>query len=314
MYWNFSDILITSLASHEKKFSAEDGPFVVEVGFGNGEFLEHLASKRRDATVVGFEVSQWCVAKASRRALAADLRNVRVVWGDARFLLPRTFEAGAVDEVYMNFPCPWPKRRHADRRVTSDAFADTLRACLKTGGRFVLATDVDWYAEETAAVFAGNASFDAGGVLKNPSREYRTKYERKWLEMGRDTYLVEALKTGDGGMTVKETEAYREEDEVEAETTRSWDEVGALLSSLRGDEIEGAGYKVVFKDAFLSGNDAALVLAIAVDEGFEQHYYIKIVRTGGVLRGKVDSVGHPYRTPGVRASLRHVMRKTGARF
>jgi tRNA (guanine-N7-)-methyltransferase len=311
MYWNFSDILVTPDAG---KFSTEDGAFVVEVGFGNGEFLEYLASKTPDATVVGFEVSQWCVAKAARRALAAGLRNVRIVWGDARFLLRRTFEPGTVRAVYMNFPCPWPKRRHADRRVAGDLFADALSACLAPGGRFALATDVEWYALAAEEIFRASGEFDSGGVTRNPAREYLTKYERKWQEMGRDTYLVEAAKMDDGMTRVKEADDDIAEDAIEAVCPSSWDAARELLESLKGDEIEGPRYRVVFKDAFFSGNDAALILAISVDEGFEQHYYIKVVRAGGKLRGKVDSVGHPYRTPGVRASLRHVMRRTGARF
>jgi tRNA (guanine-N7-)-methyltransferase len=311
MYWNFGDILVTPDA---RKFSPKDGAFVVEVGFGNGEFLEYLASKTPDATVVGFEVSQWCVTKAARRALAAGLHNVRIVWGDARFLLCRTFEPGTVGAVYMNFPCPWPKRRHSDRRVAGDLFADALRACLAPGGRFALATDVEWYARATEEVFSASGAFASGGVTMNPAREYLTKYERKWREMGRDTYLAEVVKMDDEKTRVKEADDEIAEERIEAVCPSSWDGARERLESLKGDEIEGPLYRVVFKDAFFSGNDAALILAISVDEGFEQHYYIKVVSAGGKLRGKVDSVGHPYRTPGVRASLMHVMRKTGAQF
>jgi len=308
MYWNFTDVLRTS---RDAPLSRNDGVLLAEIGFGNGEFLEHLACARRDALVVGIEVSQWCVCKAARRALAAGLDNIRLLHGDARALLRHAFEPGSIAEAYMNFPCPWPKRRHAERRVARPQFAGLMGGCLEDGGTFTLATDVDWYAEQTREVFESDPLFETEPVRKNPERAYHTKYERKWIEMGRDTYLVtvrkrkgaaamEQLNDNTGEMTGYEVTA--------APDARS------AVGSLAGETLEGTGYRVVFREVFFAEDGAALVTTIAVDEGFEQHFYLRIVPTSGGLRGKVDSVGHPYRTPGVRASLRHVMKKLGARF
>ncbi len=314
MYWNFTKLLRTSLDS---PLSRGDGPLVVEIGFGNGEYLEYLARKRQDAQVVGIEVSQWCLCKAARRALAIGLSNVRLLHGDARALLSRAFEPASIDEVYMNFPCPWPKRKHAERRVTRPQFAGLMSACLAPGGTFILATDVDWYAEETRAVFAASGDFETSPVLENPERDYHTKYERKWIEMGRGTYTVTAQKAGK-----KEGVAEVENGKVDGEPSAPLEMDGNIdigdardaILSLKGDTVEGPEYRVVFREVFFAEDGAALVMAISVDEGFEQHYYLRVVPTAHGLRGKVDSVGHPYRTPGVRASLRHVMKKVGAKF
>jgi tRNA (guanine-N7-)-methyltransferase len=284
----------------------------VEIGFGNGEYLEYMA-RRTPHTVVGIEVSQWCVTKAARRALAGGLQNVRLLLGDARYLLRYAFEPCSVREVYMHFPCPWPKRRHAGRRVTSPRFAELIGRCLETEGSFTLATDVEWYANETRDVFAANGNFDTSPVERNQKRDYITKYERKWRELGLDTFVTKAVKvTG---------ESFEEADEEEANdliTEINLDR-GALdlrsrLSPVVGETLKENGYAVIYRELFLSDDGSALISVISVDEGFEQHYYIKVVQAGGEARGKIDPVGKPYRTPGVRASLKHVARIAGVKF
>lgn len=311
MYWNFNHILKNS---QDPPFSQKEGPLVVEIGFGNGEYLEHLAKTKPMSTIVGIEVSQWCLSKAAQRALAGNLQNIRLLLGDARYLLTYAFEPASVTEVYMNFPCPWPKRRHVERRVARPQFAGLIASCLRPGGRFTLATDVDWYAEDTREVFASSSEFSTGPVVRNPEREYLTKYERKWREMGRDTYMVSAEK-----IACAECEGPDKGDKecvetMEIEYTTPVEELKTNLLALKGENLEGQEYRVMFRDVFFAEDGTALVMAISVDEGFEQHYYLRMIPAGGTLRGKVDSVGHPYRTPGVRASVRYVMKKLGAKF
>jgi tRNA (guanine-N7-)-methyltransferase len=192
MYWNFTDIV---RRADDAPLSHSDGTLLVEIGFGNGEFLECLALSRRDALVVGIEVSRWCAVKAARRALAGGLENIRILLGDARYLLMYAFEPACVSEIRMNFPCPWPKRRHAPRRVATPRFAGLIGGALERGGSFTLATDVAWYAEETRDVFASDDNFETGPVTSADEPDFPTKYGRKWREMGRETYLLTARKT-----------------------------------------------------------------------------------------------------------------------
>ena len=179
MWWNLNEVIVARNGGLPIDWAAlsPTGKVIVEIGFGNGEFLEFLGRSNPGKLVVGVEVSQWCAAKGARRVLAAGLANVRIMHGDARFLLRRCFAPESVEKVYMNFPCPWPKARHAQRRVTVPAFAGLINYLLVPGGSFELATDVDWYAEETAEVFSTCAAFRAGAVVKNPERPYVTKYE-----------------------------------------------------------------------------------------------------------------------------------------
>ena len=220
--------------------------------------------------------------------------------GDARFLLRHCFAPESVERVYMNFPCPWPKTRHASRRVTVPSFADLMKYLISPGGAFELATDVDWYALETAEVFSGDPAFRADPVALNPARPYVTKYERKWKAMGKDTWHLTIHKD------VKLTEKPAGEDdwpmECEASTKKSVKEVIDSLKDCEGEGVGGNGHWV-FRDAFLSDGGVGLMLVITADEEFEQHFYLKVIPNPRGVTIKVDSVGHPYRTPAMRAAL-----------
>ena len=140
MWWNLNEVIVAQNGGLPIDWAAlsSTGKVIVEIGFGNGEFLEFLGRSNPDKLVVGVEVSQWCAAKGARRVLAAGLANVRIMHGDARFLLRRCFAPESVEKVYMNFPCPWPKARHAQRRVTVPAFAGLINYLLVPGGSFEL--------------------------------------------------------------------------------------------------------------------------------------------------------------------------------
>jgi tRNA (guanine-N7-)-methyltransferase len=315
MYWNFTDILTPP----EKAYGLSDGPIVAEIGFGNGEYLEYLAKTRPDRTVIGIEISQWCITKAARRALSAGFSNVRLMRGDARNFFRYAFEPCCVSEVYMNFPCPWPKKRHAERRVASPRFAALIGGRLALGGSFTLATDVEWYAAETREAFLSSGSFSAGPIERNPERDYVTKYERKWREMGRETFVTKAIKTAEipsDETCAEDIETPETVDNQDNRTNKDIDvfDWSARLSQLTGQVIRKDDYVVIFKEIFTSGNDVSLISVISADEGFEQHYYIKVVRSGSRRIGKLDPVGHPYRTPGVRASLRYLSGTMGIKF
>ncbi|MDR3354218.1 MAG: tRNA (guanosine(46)-N7)-methyltransferase TrmB [Synergistaceae bacterium] len=303
MYWNFGGILKGPL---DARFSKQAGGLVVEIGFGNGEHLAHLAKKMPDALVVGIEVSQWCITKAARRTIETGLENIRLVHGDARHLLPRMFEPSSASHIYMNFPCPWPKRRHSGRRVARPEFAELMAFCLARGGKFILATDVRWYAEETREIFDKTACFDTGDVVVNGERDYVTKYERKWRTMGRDTYTMTAVKTGPdasdacGGMA---------DEPAWIDTPADPSGIRPKAMTLAGETIKGHGYIVIFRDVFFSDACCALITAISVDEGFEQHYRLKLTPSQSGIVCRLDSIGHPYMTPGVRASVRYAARR-----
>ena len=310
--WNLNKIIIeqNDRLPVDWKALSPSGRIFVEIGFGNGEFLEFLARSNPEVLVVGIEVSQWCAAKGARRIMEAALDNARILHGDARFLLRHSFAPESAERVYMNFPCPWPKTRHAQRRVTVPSFAALINYLLFPGGTFELATDVDWYAEETARVFSDTELFRADKVITNPQRPYVTKYERKWKAMGKDTF----------GLVIHKDKRLEKEPEGEedwpmegtAETKKTVIEAARELKGLEGDGVGRKGHWVI-RDAYISEDNVALLLVITADEGFEQHFYLKVVENARGLNIKVDSVGHPYRTPAMRAALLKALDTVGCR-
>lgn len=302
MSWALDKVIITPIDGKKIDWGGMSrcGEIFVEIGFGNGEFLEYLGRTYQDALIVGVEVSQWCAAKAARRVMAAGLDNVRIMHGDARFLLRNYFASETVSSVFMNYPCPWPKTRHAQRRVTVPLFADLLNFLLVKDGTFELATDVDWYAIECAETMELSGAFTPAPVETNPKRPYVTKYERKWKAMGKDTWLLTMRKTGAVKVvTDREVDFPMEADTVSKKTA------AAIIGELRdksGSGTDGTGHWV-FREGFISADGVGLILVITADEGFEQHFYLKIIPKEKGFTIKVDSVGHPYRTPAMRAAL-----------
>ncbi|EHM12960.1 tRNA (guanine-N(7)-)-methyltransferase [Jonquetella anthropi DSM 22815] len=281
-------------------------PVIAEIGFGNGEFMTHLASRRPDATVVGLEVSMTCVEKALTRVRRQGLPNVRILLGDARFLLRECFPDGTFERIYMSFPCPWPKERHAKRRVTAEGFSSTLAAVLALGGVFELATDEGWYADEVASVLGSHPALSLEKRLLNHRREITTKYEKRWLEEGKDIHHLYFVKKAP--WTVQRLTGPKGEDAMHVHVPGSSFDPDALAQAVRGrvgrtGEAGGEQSGFWAFHSVWTGEDAALVEAICTDDGFEQKFYFKVVRRDDGLLVKLDGIHLPYLTPSVRGAL-----------
>ena len=110
-------------------------PTALEIGFGNGSFMEAVAAREPEWNWLGAELSRSSVGRAFRRLTRAGLSNVRIYAGDARFLVRQVLPAHCLDRVYVNFPDPWPRRRHRDNRLLEASFFHLLGSRLKAGRR-----------------------------------------------------------------------------------------------------------------------------------------------------------------------------------
>jgi tRNA (guanine-N7-)-methyltransferase len=122
----------------------EERPLHLEIGFGSGEHLADRADMLPDHGFIGAEPFLNGVAAALGHIRERNLRNVRLWRGDALEVLKRTAD-GALSFIYLLHPDPWPKARHAKRRMVNDGPVDLFAAKLKTGGEFRLATDDPTY-------------------------------------------------------------------------------------------------------------------------------------------------------------------------
>jgi tRNA (guanine-N7-)-methyltransferase len=160
-------------------------PLVVEVGFGKDPFLLDRAAARPQEDHVGVERDPGRVASFAAAAVARGLTNVRVLPIAAELALGVCFEDGAVAELHVYFPDPWPKARHAGNRLARPWFAREARRVLAADGRLFVATDDAPYAAQIREVLA--SGFRETDAAASPS----TKFERLWRARGRTIHRME---------------------------------------------------------------------------------------------------------------------------
>ena len=158
----------------------------LEVGFGGGEHMVHQAGSNPDIGIVGCEPFVNGVAMALNRIDEAGLSNVRLHAGDARDLIELLPEAG-LDRVFLLYPDPWPKARHARRRFMSPENLALLARAMAPGAELRVATDIAAYADHARE--AVEAAPDFHRIARDESRPWDgwpgTRYEAKALRAGR---------------------------------------------------------------------------------------------------------------------------------
>lgn len=111
-----------------------ENPIHIEVGMGKGQFIIEMAQAHPEVNFIGIEMYDSVLLRAVQNAdsVKEELQNIRFIRMDAGDL-PEVFEKGEVDKIYLNFSDPWPKERHAKRRLTSRQFLDRYRRILLPG-------------------------------------------------------------------------------------------------------------------------------------------------------------------------------------
>ncbi len=133
-----------------------DRPLHFEIGFGSGEHLAYRANLLPDHGFIGAEPFLNGVATALGHVRDGALRNVRLHMGDALEVLERVPD-GALTMLYVLHPDPWPKARHAKRRMVNDGPVGLFASKIKAGGELRIATDHPIYLEWTLMVMQRHA-------------------------------------------------------------------------------------------------------------------------------------------------------------
>jgi len=176
-----------------------DAPIVMEIGFGNGEFMVEMANKHPDWALVGVEIYLPGVAKAvGRLEDAGVIERCRITQLPAQFVLENQVAAGQLDGVFINHPDPWPKAKHFKRRLIQKDFAALLVSRLKKGGFIKLASDkpdlAEWMRDILDAT-AGlrNVAGPGGFIPRDPDRIH-TKFEERGIKEGRISQFLHYVK------------------------------------------------------------------------------------------------------------------------
>lgn len=167
-------------------------PLVFEIGFGVGDYLLARARAEPGTDFIGAEVHRPGVGFLLSRAAAAELHNLRVYTDDAVEVLDRCVADSSLDELVVQFPDPWHKKRHHKRRLVQAPFAARAVRVLKPGGRLLLATDWAPYAAWMLDVLntapgLRNLSPDGTYVTRPPER-ILTRFERRGERLGHSVF------------------------------------------------------------------------------------------------------------------------------
>ena len=165
-------------------------PIHIEVGMGKGRFLMELAAMHPDINYIGIERYTSVLLRAVQKMEEAPLPNVHFLCIDAA-TLPEIFAKDEVARIYLNFSDPWPKDRHAKRRLTSSEFLARYDQFLAADGRIEFKTDnqdlftfsleeIDssdkWHLDASTRDLHHDPVLNEGNVM--------TEYEEKFSSLG----------------------------------------------------------------------------------------------------------------------------------
>ena len=164
----------------------------IEIGMGKGQFIRNMAIKNPDINFIGIEKYESVLMKAIQRKrnleTEKEIDNLRFLCADARKLAER-FDVGEVDKIFLNFSDPWPKDRHANRRLTSPDFLNIYDTILKKDGVIEVKTDNRGLFEYSLEVIKDSkwklnyCSFDFHSE-KESEGNIMTEYEEKFAGQG----------------------------------------------------------------------------------------------------------------------------------
>ena len=165
----------------------------IEVGMGKGRFMMEMAEKNPEINYLGIEMYSSVLLRAVQKMEEKELHNLRFILMDAREI-EEVFDHEEVDRIYLNFSDPWPKDRHAKRRLPSRQFLQRFEQVLKKDGVIEFKTDnrdlFDFAVEETEP--AGweilEISYDLHQDEKMMKDNVMTEYEERFSSLGNPIY------------------------------------------------------------------------------------------------------------------------------
>lgn len=180
-----------------KELFGNDNPLHLEVGCGKGQFAVELAKQNPDINILAVEKFANVLVDACEKLKECGLKNLIFVRCAAEYL-PSFLPENSVDRIYLNFSCPFPKKKYASHRLTAPHFLEVYDRLLKPGCEIHQKTDNTGLFE-----FSLNSFSDYGFTLKNISLDLHhsdfegnimTEYESRFVSMGLPIYRLEAYK------------------------------------------------------------------------------------------------------------------------
>ncbi len=178
------------------------GPVQIEIGSNQGRFLKGLARLYTDRSVLGIEIRRRFVEVLSEELTDEGLTNAQALAADANLALPLLFADNTVERIYILFPDPWWKKRHAKRRLFTPEFLGLLANKLRPDGLLVIKTDVEPYAEIVSELIDQSQRWrrvmpDDPAWPEDEDQWPKTTREGKILRKGLPVWKIYAEPTGE---------------------------------------------------------------------------------------------------------------------
>ncbi len=178
-----------------EKLFKKSQPLWLEIGCGLGTFAVETAKRNPDVNILAVEKVANVVVSAAEKAAAAELTNLHFLQCGAEYL-PRYLHAETVERLFLNFSCPYPKKRYATHRLTHARFLELYKTLLAPKAEIHQKTDNMHFFEFSIEQFT-----NSGYALKNVSLDLHnsdfegnivTEYEKRFSDLGQPIYRLEA--------------------------------------------------------------------------------------------------------------------------
>lgn len=283
----------------------ERGPLLVEIGFGNGDYLVNLAQRRPEANVIGLEISSQAMDKAEHKISKLGLRNARPIHSTAETALAHLLPPKSVTEFHINFPDPWFKKKHSRRRLIKRDTVDMLTSRMVEGGTLLFVTDILAYAELAHETFADSAGLtNALGTpwARDLAGRFRSKYESKAYREGRRAYFFLYKRKS----TPVAHPAIIKELDMPHLFLYSPLDAAALVARFETSRSQHGDIHIALLRAYADpGRDAAVFEAVVQEPTIDQHTIISLTprHKPGEYMVKMTSVGHARPTLGMHRAV-----------
>ncbi|MBQ8293709.1 MAG: tRNA (guanosine(46)-N7)-methyltransferase TrmB [Bacilli bacterium] len=178
-----------------KKFN-NNNPIYIEIGMGKGKFIIEHAKRNPNINYIGIEKYDSVLIKGVEKASSENLTNIYFLNVDA-INLNDYFKKGEVDKIYLNFSDPWPKSRHAKRRLTNEKFLKVYDVILNKKGNIEFKTDNIGLFEYSVMEF-NRVGYDflefSCDLHRNGDDIVTTEYEDKFMKKGNPIYYIKIKK------------------------------------------------------------------------------------------------------------------------
>ncbi len=179
---------------HWLEIFGREAPVELEIGCGNGRFLSLHAPLHKEINFFAIEIAAKYALLAARRMDKREVGNVRVSAAEANEFLERWVAPGSLQAMHIYFSDPWPKRRHARRRLFQYSFLNRVARAVRENGMVYIRTDVDWYFADILTLFVEHPLYEMltfGEQTEFPQDDLlMTGFESKALRQGRRVFFL----------------------------------------------------------------------------------------------------------------------------